>query len=85
MAEQSYYGFLVLAPYNSPISQYYGSEKENISSRRFFFFSIKQTVMSFHPLNYEYSFHNHSMSIALHVAGLLNPADLAVYLLPYKT
>lgn len=49
------------------------------------FFPIKQTVMSFHSLNYEYSYHHYSLSIALLVAGLPNPADLAVYLLPQET
>lgn len=59
-------------------------EKKKITSRRYFF-PIKQTVMSFHSLNYEYSYHHYSVSIALLVAGLPNPVDLAVYLLPQET
>lgn len=58
--------------------------KKKISVLGGIFFFYKATVTSFHPLNYEYSFHT-LVSTALHMAGPLYPADLAAYLLPYKT
>lgn len=49
------------------------------------FLYVKQTVIVSHPLNKEHSFHNYSYVYCLHMAGPLYPADLAMYLLPYKT